>query len=365
MRILIFTGRFGDGHQQVSTVLREALEARGVTIMEQDCHEATNRWLAAISRRSYELATQFTPWLYGWSYQVTARLSTENPFWDWLAVSTRKAALEAVQMFRPDAVLQVFPDHALATRRRKGPRPFTAVVLTDYAVHPHWFHPAADAYFLPAEELVTRARRLAGPRARLWASGIPVRSQFREVQPRPAEAHRPYIVVATGGRGVFYGLKETLEVLHTAFGDHDIYVMCGRNERMRSEIERWREGWPNVHGLPFVGNVAAWFQHASFAVIKAGGLTVTECLVSGCPMLIYKPQPGQEEENARFMEMAGVALCASRLPELAEQLHKLKDPAVIQNMRRACERLARPHAADWIADQMVALLRKRRQGFGS
>jgi processive 1,2-diacylglycerol beta-glucosyltransferase len=365
MRVLLFTARFGDGHQQVAAALHEAFQQRGVTTIEQDCHEATNRWLAAVSRRSYELATQFTPWLYGWSYHVTARFSIEHPFWDWLAVSTRKAALESVRTYRPDAVIQVFPDHALATKRPQGPRPFTAVVVTDYAVHPHWFHPAADAYFLPAEGLLPRARALAGPRPALWVSGIPVRPQFRERQDPPVQAQLPYIVVATGGRGVFFGLRDVLEALHHHFPDHRVYVMCGRNERMRMEIERLSSVLPRVAGLPFVENVASWFQHASFAVIKAGGLTVTECVVSRCPMVVYRPQPGQEEENARFMEQAGAARCAWRVPELMDHLEALKDPGARTAMAQACGRLARPHAADVIADQILTILRARRQGFGS
>ena len=56
-------------------------------------------------------------------------------------------------------------------------------------------------------------------------------------------------------------------------------------------------------------------------VTKPGGLTTTESLASGLPLILINPIPGQEEENAEFLEKEGVAfwLRKSDLPELALQ----------------------------------------------
>ena len=42
-------------------------------------------------------------------------------------------------------------------------------------------------------------------------------------------------------------------------------------------------------------------------ISKPGGLTTSECLVSGLPMIIINPIPGQEEQNAEFLEKSGLA----------------------------------------------------------
>ena len=47
---------------------------------------------------------------------------------------------------------------------------------------------------------------------------------------------------------------------------------------------------------------------SDLVVTKPGGLTSTESLASGLPIIAINPIPGQEEENARFLENAGVAI---------------------------------------------------------
>ena len=47
---------------------------------------------------------------------------------------------------------------------------------------------------------------------------------------------------------------------------------------------------------------------ASLVVTKPGGLTTTESLASNLPMLIINPIPGQEEQNAEFLEKNNVGI---------------------------------------------------------
>ena len=42
-------------------------------------------------------------------------------------------------------------------------------------------------------------------------------------------------------------------------------------------------------------------------ITKPGGLTSSESMASHLPMIIINPIPGQEEENAEFLENYGVA----------------------------------------------------------
>ena len=41
-------------------------------------------------------------------------------------------------------------------------------------------------------------------------------------------------------------------------------------------------------------------------ITKPGGLTTTESLASGLPIVVINPIPGQEEENAEFLEKKGI-----------------------------------------------------------
>jgi processive 1,2-diacylglycerol beta-glucosyltransferase len=55
-------------------------------------------------------------------------------------------------------------------------------------------------------------------------------------------------------------------------------------------------------------------------ITKPGGLTISEALALELPMLLYKPLPGQEQDNAAFLIKAGAALQAKDEIELLEQL---------------------------------------------
>ena len=49
---------------------------------------------------------------------------------------------------------------------------------------------------------------------------------------------------------------------------------------------------------------------ADLAITKPGGLTTSECLAMGLPMIVISPIPGQEERNADFLLEDGAALKA-------------------------------------------------------
>ena len=58
----------------------------------------------------------------------------------------------------------------------------------------------------------------------------------------------------------------------------------------------------------YITNVPEAMSISDLVVTKPGGLTSSESLASSLPMLIINPIPGQEEENAEFIEQAGAAI---------------------------------------------------------
>jgi UDP-N-acetylglucosamine--N-acetylmuramyl-(pentapeptide) pyrophosphoryl-undecaprenol N-acetylglucosamine transferase len=88
---------------------------------------------------------------------------------------------------------------------------------------------------------------------------------------------------------------------------------------------------------------------------------VWELAAAGVPSILV-PYPyataAHQEQNARFFERGGGAVLVpeeelARVPELVEGL--LADPERLARMREAMRALARPHAADEIADELVRL----------
>jgi UDP-N-acetylglucosamine--N-acetylmuramyl-(pentapeptide) pyrophosphoryl-undecaprenol N-acetylglucosamine transferase len=101
---------------------------------------------------------------------------------------------------------------------------------------------------------------------------------------------------------------------------------------------------------------------ADLAVSRAGG-TVWELAAAGTPsILVPYPHATADHQtlNARWFERGGGAIVVPdsevrRVPDLVEEL--LGDPTRLEQMRTGMLALARPEAAERIAEELVALAR--------
>jgi processive 1,2-diacylglycerol beta-glucosyltransferase len=66
-----------------------------------------------------------------------------------------------------------------------------------------------------------------------------------------------------------------------------------------------------VKVLGFVDSNPELKAISDILITKPGGLTISEAMATGLPMIFYKSLPGQEEENSHYMTSRGIALNAS------------------------------------------------------
>ncbi len=83
---------------------------------------------------------------------------------------------------------------------------------------------------------------------------------------------------------------------------------------------------------------------------------MAECLATETPMLLYRPQPGQEMGNAIFAEQMGAACIARDTAALERVLQHMANPEVLTNMKKACLRLAHVDAAAQVVDTCLAAI---------
>jgi processive 1,2-diacylglycerol beta-glucosyltransferase len=97
---------------------------------------------------------------------------------------------------------------------------------------------------------------------------------------------------------------------------------------------------------------------ADVIVTKPGGLSLSEALAVGRPMVLTRPLPGHEEANARMLERAGAALLARSGNDVRGALDRmLDDPGLRMRMTVPVRALARPEAAANIAAILTTRLR--------
>jgi processive 1,2-diacylglycerol beta-glucosyltransferase len=132
-------------------------------------------------------------------------------------------------------------------------------------------------------------------------------------------------------------------------------VIAGRNEGLRrrlAECARGEEARIKVHG--FTDRVDLFLEAADLLVGKSGGLTVSEAMARGVPMIVYRPIPGQEDRNCDFIQEAGAAHRVHDLEELDVRLRRLlAAPQHLAEMRSRAAALGRPRAAYDVARSIL------------
>lgn len=93
---------------------------------------------------------------------------------------------------------------------------------------------------------------------------------------------------------------------------------------------------------------------ADLAVTKPGGLTVSECLAVGLPMVLIAPIPGQEERNADYLMEQGVAVKAHDAVALEYKIEHLLSHVELARMRENMRGLGRPDAARAVLDHVLS-----------
>ncbi|HJR96147.1 MAG TPA: UDP-N-acetylglucosamine--N-acetylmuramyl-(pentapeptide) pyrophosphoryl-undecaprenol N-acetylglucosamine transferase, partial [Gaiellaceae bacterium] len=187
------------------------------------------------------------------------------------------------------------------------------------------------------------------PSAHLGAEREDARARFRLPQDRP-------VLALFGGLA---GAQALNEFAVAAFGDAGPAVLHVSGARDYAAV-RPRVAREDYVLLESTDDFGAALAAADLAISRAGG-TVWELAAAGTPAILvpYPHATGNHQTlNARHFEAGGGAVVVdqrelARVPALVEEL--LADPARLAAMSEAMRSLAKPDAADVVADELVAL----------
>ena len=100
--------------------------------------------------------------------------------------------------------------------------------------------------------------------------------------------------------------------------------------------------------LGFTDKVPELMHIACLVVTKPGGLTTTETLACGLPMVIINPIPGQEEENAEFLVSNGVAIWIKKDDNLEDVISSLFSSDALEKMKENVKALSKKNSTEQI-----------------
>ena len=133
-------------------------------------------------------------------------------------------------------------------------------------------------------------------------------------------------------------MKSLARLSHPA----QVVAVCGRNEALKDELTQTVKklatgSMVSFNLLGFTTEMDELMTAADLFVGKPGGLTTSEVLSKGLPMVVINPIPGQEERNSDHLLEEGAAIRSNNLPALAYKIDALIDtPGKLAQMREQC-----------------------------
>ncbi|MBI2385351.1 MAG: glycosyltransferase [Elusimicrobia bacterium] len=368
-RALLVYGYQPSGHSAAASAIAEAGRKAGLAFSSIEIAGDHHPGAGSAVARGYHALLRAAPGLYGAMYRGEwARTLLRAARSAYLGFGGARRLREGVRRSGAQAVVcpQAAVAAVLSAARARGELDIPVVsVLTDYGAHPFWADPPADLTLAPGPAAVEALAALGAPRARLRDTGIPISLAF-SVLPSREEARRalalplsaPVVLLSGGGKGLG-GLDRAAAVLLAESPRARLLVLCGADDRLRASLSARREAGARLRafGPQPSALVAAMMAASDLHLGKPGGLSSSESLAAGLPMVLTSPLPGQEEVNARHLRAAGAAIDGGS-PERAARLAAalLHDGPVLARLRACAADAGRPGAAARAAGEIAALI---------
>ena len=278
------------------------------------------------------------------------------------------ALLREVRRVAPHAVVCThFLPAELLMRECKRGRLACPVWLqvTDFDVHNMWLVPDLAGYFVATREVAFRLRARGIPAERIHVTGIPVLPSFASPEPPgPARARcvaalgldaaRPVVLMMSGGAGVGDLPDRVADVLGQA-DPLQVIAVAGHSAATLAALTALAARHPGrLVALGFTERMHELMAAADLVVTKPGGLTLSECLALGKPLLLMSPIAGHEEHNAHFLMEEGAAWLAHDAIGLRYKLARLlAAPDQLRAMAAASRALGQPQAAQRVLEHAL------------
>ena len=256
---------------------------------------------------------------------------------------------------QPDVFIgtHFFPMEVAAYLKQKGRlRARLITIITDYMPHNVWLSPGIDAYVVGMELTKQELVRRGVPAERVHALGIPIASKFAKRNDRRAlaaqlglDAETFTLLICSGGYGtgpveaLVRGLRSIKEPLQAL-------VVTGKNTALYHRLKNLPDFPHRMHLYGFADNMDELMDVSDLMATKPGGLSCTEAMVKGLPMVLVAPIPGQETRNGRIIERFGAAVMAGSVQRAPEIIRRLRaDPPRLKQMSRIGMAAGHPDAA--------------------
>lgn len=346
------------GHRQATMAIQRALRQLAPNIEAPSINGFgyTYPILEKVVNRAYMSIIKRTPKVWDYLYDNPNIVKKSMSIKKFLYKTSYKKLERLFEKYQPDTVVctQAFPCGMVADYKKTHNLNIRLIgVLTDFAPHSFWINDGVDYYVVPNNEARDRFIKKGVPSDRIKVYGIPIRSKFAiQLNKEPVagalglDLSIPVILLMGGGQGLG-PIKEVVKSLQAIESPLQTIVITGTNQKLNKWLKKEQRHFAKkVLFYEYANNVDELMEVATLIVTKPGGLTTSECLAKGLPMVIVNPIPGQEMRNTDFLLKNGIAIRIDKTSDIGEEIELLlRSPERLDMMRKAALAHGKPHAA--------------------
>jgi processive 1,2-diacylglycerol beta-glucosyltransferase len=373
MKIIVFYASYGGGHLSAASSIKQYIEEHylDVDVRLVDCVNYINKGIDKISTGAYKSITRNAPAVWGEIY----KLAKDGPIANISATIGKQMSRKILKLFdefQPYVVISCHPlgNQMTSYLKQKGKTNcILATVMTDFASHNKWLvgNEYVNHIFVSHEGMKREIVSKGIPESKVHATGIPLSNRFLQHFDR-AEIKKSFnldlnkkTILFFGGGEFGLGKDKTVHILQSFIENigstYQIIAIAGKNEKMQDKfnsIVKENNAEANVFVTGFTNQVPELMSISDLVVTKPGGLTTTESLASGLPMIVINPIPGQEVENTVFLEDKGVAIWVKDDEESENKIANiLSNPEELAHMKIRSKLLAKKNSTKDICETIL------------
>lgn len=363
-KVLILTAPFGNGHKMVAKALYNTFLDDGYkNIRIEDiftkAHPILTRNIKNAYVRSYKHGKAYAFCFYGVEKLVDKKIMDVYKYFGYITLKN------IIDEFHPDVIINTFPILTSTKIKEKLELDipiFTTV--TDFCVHKLWIDENIDKFYVATDDLQNHIRKLNIPISKIEVTGIPIRPEFEKLQNEKdlftkysLNPEKKIILINAGAFGVSNNISEICTKL-CENSEIQVIVACGHNKKLKKNLDDFRLN--NLKAFAFTQNIHEFYKISTCMITKPGGITLSEALAENLPIILLKPVPGQELENAEFFESKNAAMITYTQDDLVEKtLNLLNNDEKLLAIKKDMNQIYSAYACKKIVEDVSVILKAK------
>lgn len=349
MRILMLSANTGEGHNSSARAVMDVIQSRGIECELVDClaffSPGFSKFISDWHARIYHYGNG----LFDAGYRFVENTSKPDKFnvlYELLSLGAVKLR-DLIEEKKYRAIVCVHPFAGIMVtevKKRWGLDLPTFLIATDYTCSPTVEQCKVDTFFVPAQEISREFSWNDIEKSHQHVCGIPVRTEFYTKADKTQVRKKLRLpetgvmaVVMCGSMGCGPIQKIAAETLEQMPEDATMVAICGRNKKLKEEMDQLRDSRLRVLG--YIDNFSEYLDAADMIITKPGGLSSTEAANKHVPMVFINAVGGCESRNFDHFVKKGYAV-GSKDPDAVVRcaIRMAWDTAGREKMKKTLER---------------------------